>query len=484
MADRVRRRAAGGLRETRWSFLLALTLVAAVFLMGGGSRLDIASLPILRPLAVLIGGAALLMDRRWSLHTPLALLGALALIMTIQLLPLPPAVWTALPGRGIVERIAPAIGAAQPWRAVSLSRDGTINALFALVVPLAMLLVLSRLEPVARGRVPLVFALWIGLSGLWGLMQVGGPPSSALYLYRITIPGSAAGLFANPNHQAVLLACLFPLLAYWAKRPTGIGTFAFRLWVAAGVAILLVPMLIVTGSRAGLGLGAAAALASLLVVRSPVVVPARSRGLRPPRPLPRRWLLAGLGIAAAGVGGLLWLERGVIDRIFATTSLGELRATLLPRLVEFVWSQFPVGSGFGSFEKLWRIGEPTALLNPAYLNHAHNDLAEFLIEGGLGSLLLLAAAALLCARAGAIAWRARGATLDEPMLLARASTVILAVLCAASLVDYPLRTPTGSMLAAAALAWLLGATARGADVGLSATERASKPARSDTVTAA
>ena len=470
--------------ETRWPFPLALALVTAVFLMGGGSRLDIASLPILRPLAVLIGGVALLMEPRRSPRPALALLGGLALVMVLQLLPLPPGLWTALPGRAVVERIAPAIGDAQPWRATSLSRDGTVNALFALTVPLAMLLVLGRLGPVARGRLPLVFAAWIGLSGLWGLMQVGGPPQSPLYLYRITIPGSAAGLFANPNHQAVLLACLFPLLAYWARRPTGIGTAGFRLWVAAGVAILLVPMLIATGSRAGLGLGAAAALASLLVARSRVAAPVASRRVRPPRPLPRRWLAAGLAVAAAGVGALLWLERGVVEAIFAKTSLGELRATLLPRLADLAWSQFPAGSGFGSFEKLWRVGEPAALLTPAYLNHAHNDLLEVLIEGGLGSLALLVAAVVLCARGAAVAWRSGGAQPGEPMLLARAASVILAVLGAASLVDYPLRTPTGSMLAAAALAWLLGATAGAADVGLSATRRASKPTRPDTAMAA
>ncbi len=476
--------------EGPWPLALALVLIAAVFLMGGGSRLDIASLPILRPLAVLIGGAALLMEPRWSLRVPLALLGGLALVMVIQLVPLPPGLWTALPGRDIVRRIAPALGEAQPWRAVSLSRDGTVNALFALSVPLATLTVFSRLGPTARGRAALALAVGLGLSGLWGLLQVGGPPGSPLYLYRITIPGSAAGLFANPNHQAVLLACLFPLLAWWARRPEGAGTQGFRLWVAAGVAVLLVPMLIVTGSRAGLALGAAAAVASLAIARAPGAAEhGRShRRARAPA-VPRAALLAGLGVAAAGVAALLWVQRGAIDRIFATTSLGELRATLLPRLADLAWRQFPVGSGFGTFEKLWRIDEPVALLQPAYLNHAHNDLAEFLIEGGLGSLVLLVAAGVLCARAAVAVWLGRGGALQSESassaaLLARSGSVVVAVLAVASLVDYPLRTPTAAMIAAAALAWLLGARDDEGRVGLSRTGRASKPARSDTATAA
>src|SRR3546814_18783044 len=55
------------------------------------------------------------------------------------------------------------------------------------------------------------------MSGGLGLAQVIGPRDGPLYLYEITNNGSAVGLFANRNHQAALLACLFPMLAVYAS---------------------------------------------------------------------------------------------------------------------------------------------------------------------------------------------------------------------------------------------------------------------------
>ena len=119
-----------------------LVFVGFIFLTGGGSRSDIASLAPLRFVAAFAVGAALLFIRKSDLsyiRVPLALLGALALIAVVQLVPLPPETWTALPGREAIAHLDVLVGL-EIWRPISLSPFKTANSLAALVVPLAALL--------------------------------------------------------------------------------------------------------------------------------------------------------------------------------------------------------------------------------------------------------------------------------------------------------------------------------------------------------
>ena len=128
-----------------------------------------------------------------------------------------------------------------------------------------------------------------------------------------------------------------------------------------------------------------------------------------------------------------------------------------------VSGQFPYGSGFGSFEDVYKTVEPSALLSYRYLNQAHNDWAQFVIEGGLPGLFLLI---LLVAWLG---WRfievwisPAGSARD----LALVSLFALAVLGLASFVDYPLRTPAMGVFAIA-LAVMVERWAQGRDLAKS-----------------
>ena len=108
---------------------------------------------------------------------------------------------------------------------------------------------------------------------------------TSLHLFRITSENSAVGLFANRNHQAVLMACALPILAALAsiqrirKSPqTVICAFApCRAAPVMGVAA--------TGSRMGLLLGSvgliAAATIYLVTSRGP------GRSIRAPAALDR-----------------------------------------------------------------------------------------------------------------------------------------------------------------------------------------------------
>src|SRR3546814_1346825 len=75
---------------------VAVFFLMAVFLMGGGARADIQSLIILRPLAAICMGIAVWGLRREQIaavRAPLLLAAMVPLIMILQLVPLPPAIW-------------------------------------------------------------------------------------------------------------------------------------------------------------------------------------------------------------------------------------------------------------------------------------------------------------------------------------------------------------------------------------------------------
>mgnify|MGYP007125385276 CR=1 FL=1 len=73
-------------------------------------------------------------------------LAVAALALTIaHLVPLPPAIWSQLPGRELVSEIDRAAGLGDVWRPLSLTPGATWNALHAQLVPLAALVLGAQL---------------------------------------------------------------------------------------------------------------------------------------------------------------------------------------------------------------------------------------------------------------------------------------------------------------------------------------------------
>ena len=101
--------------ESRFYAFVAFFVI--MFFTGGGSRDDVQSLLLLRPLAVLFCAYALTVGTpeqlKWRMF-PLYITGALLLLMALQLIPLPPSIWTELPGRQIFADIANIAGIEQP----------------------------------------------------------------------------------------------------------------------------------------------------------------------------------------------------------------------------------------------------------------------------------------------------------------------------------------------------------------------------------
>ena len=431
-------------------FFVFAAFVASVFLMGGGSRDDISSLAILRPLAVFAAAYAIAVSVRGDftrLGMPFYLLVALAFWIFIQLIPLPPAIWTALPGREIHAELAAIAGFDQPWRPLSLSPSKTANSLFSLVVPLAAMLLLAVQTEERRARVIPLLIVCAVISAMVGLAQLIGLGGKALYPYRISNFGFPAGLFSNSNHQGVLLALTIPVIvAFFAnsalskRKPDGLAVIALL------SSALLMPVILLSGSRMALGLTVIAIAVSFAFLFW-IYRYRERRSLSVPRLLsPIGGLILAVPLVLVAAFATLSFSRStILDDVFVQTDYQESRLGLLPKLAEMAWEFAPFGAGFGSFEHVYRQFEPREFLSTSYLNQAHNDWMQIVIEGGLPALAIVV---LL------IGWLA-----VKTFSLLRASHLptihrmrswlalsALSIILLSSAVDYPLRVPVMAMI--------------------------------------
>jgi O-antigen ligase len=176
-----------------------------------------------------------------------------------------------------------------------------------------------------------------------------------------------------------------------------------------------------------------------------------------------RWVVAALaGAAVAIVAGTvvasIAADRAVAIRRLVDTDTGlDMRGRALPTVWAMIRDYFPAGAGLGSFDAVFRIHEPFALLKPTYFNHAHDDFLEIALDAGVAGVLLLCAAVAWWIVASVRAWRRPANTRD---VLPRVGSVMLLLIIMASLFDYPARTPTVMALIVVAAAWLSEGAAR------------------------
>lgn len=427
----------------------------AVFLLGGGARDDIVTLAILRPLSVmaLAYGLVVLDPARLQANRALALFAAAwAGLVVLHLVPLPPQIWHNLPGRELAVAIDGATGLADKWRPISLVPYRTVNSLLSLTVPLAALVLAINLT---REQLRLtVFALvaLAFVSAILSLLQVIGGPGNAFYLYRITNADSAVGLFANRNHNAILLSLAIVMLGTsTALRPAPRELRRGWMLIMGGAALALVPFLVITQSRAGLVLGVLALGAAAWMQRQPQVT-GRSRRAKPPiNPA----LVAGT-IGAVALAALTWLMTAgnALERLTrGGTADDELRLRIWPGSWELAWQHFPLGSGIGTFVEVYEAGEPASTLGPIYINHAHNDFLELAMTGGVPAIALLLAAILWLIPKG---FREFSGATGGDRSLRLLGLITLGFFALGSLYDYPLRTPSLAIVFILALVWIAG----------------------------
>lgn len=414
----------------------------------GGSPQGVWGNAILQLLAVAIIAWAILERREQSPprlgKQLLAIAFVAVLLVLIQLIPLPLGIWGALPGREFVGHGFELLGVPASAMPLSLSPYDSLAALLALLPPLGMLAATLVLR--AYSALWLAIALIAGaMAGvLLGILQVSSPfPEQSLwYPYKISNFGVATGFFANSNHMANLLLVTIPYIAAVGAtlnaRTKDVRARSAGLALASSGLVIVVLGLILNRSLAGYGLGVPVVLASLLIMFG----------------LSARWAagaLVAIGFAGVAAMALLWTSPigTQIDNLGASNSLTS-RRQIAANSIELAAKFAPVGSGLGTFPKLYQLSEDPAKVDRWYVNHAHNDYVELAVETGLPGVLLILLFLIWWARAVWLMLRSPAS--DQ---FAHSGAIASAAILLHSIVDYPLRTAAIGAVFAMSLALIV-----------------------------
>ena len=418
-------------------------------LLLGGSAQGIFANMILQLLGLgLIAWAALTTPRqeggREQIQLFWLIMIALALV-AIQLIPLPPAVWTRLGGRNVIADGYRILGTATPWLPLSVAPYDTLSSLLSLIPALAVLATILRI-----GCKPwmlctaLVAGTFAGI--LLGALQVSSanPATSPWYLYAETNPGLATGFFANANHMADLLVITLPFLAAMLARARESGrdgqSYSAAIVFVAGTILVIAVGIALNGSLAGYGLSLPVLAASALIA------------------FPRARKFSNLLAPAAVVliiGAIAWLSTTPLStasglQTTAQTSV-QSRQEILKTSLLAASEYLPLGSGAGSFAQVYALYEDHDRLDPTtYVNHAHNDYVEIALEAGVPGIFLIVLFLGWWARSAWQKWQQRS---REPY--ASAAVVASAAILLHSFVDFPLRTAAISACFALCLALIV-----------------------------
>ena len=369
----------------------------------------------------------------------------------LQLIPLPPFVWHALPGRGVERDALALIGAQDGWRAWSMAPSRTLAALLSLAPPLLLLVLTAALGRSERLWLIGAVAAMALATLVLGALQLSAGDTGAVHFYGVTEP-MLVGFQANHNSTAdVLLIALMAtpvLLREMAERRVIPGRPGLVLGIAGAAIALIALGVVLTASRMGIFLLPIPLLASLWI-------------LRPWIRLSRRVVTVGL----AGTLGLillcLWLakENPVIAVVAARFDFSEeLRPQLWRDGLYVAQKYFPFGVGMGDFVPALTADERLEAIWPALPNRAHNDFLELACEAGIVGLLALGTISLTLSRA---LWRKLRRPSRQSAALAIFAGAGLTVLALHSLVDYPFRSMSLASLGAVCAGLLLTPRAGG-----------------------
>jgi len=414
-------------------------------LLIGGSTQVAWSIGLLQLLAIVI--------LAWSIFTRnpqpmsiaakqlLLIVAGVSFLFILQIVPLPPSLWTAIPGRHFISGGFEMLGMALPWLPLSMSPYDTVTTAMTLLPPLALLVGMLRLRSWSVSRMFVAIVLATAVAIMLGVLQVTNS-NGPWYFYRITNIGTAVGTFANANHFATLLLVAMPVLAALAatnlRSASSRQQRSFASALAAGAVALLVIGIATNGS------------ATLLLLGLPVATATAMLALRMS---PRR-MRQGL----VGIGLLLAIAAATLATVgkdlpgWGTNASIETRVEYWSKTLRATSDQALVGSGIGSFQEVYRRYEDPGAVNRWYANHAHNDYLEIALEGGVPAILLLVLFLTWWTRQARHAWLTPTGTPEQ-----RAAAIASAAILLHSSFDYPLRTAAIMAVMAVCVALLAGA---------------------------
>jgi O-antigen ligase len=323
---------------------------------------------------------------------------------------------------------------------VSLTPYESLATLLCIIPPVAIFCAIVRLDAYRPSW--LAAALLAGaIAGiiLGALQVVSAGPNSPWYLYPETNVGLGVGFFANANHMADLLVIALPFVAAIAAAAKGgnIQRYSALLTILAGIGMVLVVGIALNGSLAGHALAFPVIAASALIL-----LPSGSRW--------RGWLAGAAALSViASIAGLASSSIGSTRIGHDATGAVQSREQILVTTSKAMADYMPLGSGLGSFVRVYRLYESPDKVTNEYVIHAHNDYAELALELGVAGIILMLLFLGWWASQCFAVWRQ-----GEGGSWARAASIASAAVLLHSLVDFPLRTAAISVCFAMCLALL------------------------------
>lgn len=386
------------------------TAITVSMLLGGGTDAGLWSDSLLQVIILIAVMPVLLAREGTRIERPILLLVCLMMIAPLlQLLPLPASLVEALRP----ELFRQPIDADVAWLAVTTGLGSTLLS-FTYVAVLGLLFLAILRMPGKQVHALLPFVL-LGISCNAAFVFVQYSASSRQMIDWVLPYPIYAGLFANRNHLSSLLYVSLPFLVYFA-------TFRDRrLWAGPAIIVMLL-ILLASGSRAGAVIGAAAVICSMIFLRTQ-----------------SRWGIAGILTAMVVLGIYAMGTWTILDRKELSLDFG--RFEFLRTTVEGIEENWLLGVGYGTFPRAYQAYEDAGMIFSSFVNHAHNDYAEIVFEGGIfAAVLIFFYLALLVRQVPRLRFNQ----------YQKAALLSIVFLLTHSVVDYPLRT----MALAVTFVWL------------------------------
>nr|WP_237440891.1 O-antigen ligase family protein [Erythrobacter ramosus] len=229
-----------------------------------------------------------------------------------------------------------------------------------------------------------------------------------------------------------------------------------------GLIVLALTGIVVNGSLAGWSLAGPVLAASAMIL-----VPRSS--------LRKASLILLPLILAGGMSWMLLTDEGAqLLKLEEVQSANGSRQQIWVTTIQAVGDHLPLGSGLGTFTEVYPRYEDPAMIQSAYINHAHNDYLELLLELGIAGMPLFVAFLAWWTRNFVRIWLNEAAS---PFAVAGA--ISSGTILIHSVVDYPLRTAAVSSIFALSLCLMVLPPARlllSRDTAKGRSERPTEPA--------
>lgn len=374
------------------------------------------------------------------------LLFSFAFIPIIYLIPLPYDLWIQLPGRtryqGSIEWLSTEVNLnPTPYLALSIIPYKTAHTLLAMLPLIAVTLVTASLNFSFRHKLVVLFLILASFQAVLALVQFTNPNAEWLKWLNADTGRSSQGTYRNRDHLATFMVITMPmaigltLYSIGLKKSSGRTEESNEWRIATALLYLFLLLLVFTGavftrSRAGVMLAILALLITLPVF-APHLGGRKTLGITAS--------ILGLGAAITASIGLI----PVLNRFILSNAAEDERWRMFAITKQAIQEFFPLGSGPSTFQEIYRGFQPIEQL--AFINHAHNDYLELILETGAIGIAILVLTLIVYIMGWAAMW---GTKWDRERIIKTAAGIGILLFMIHASMEFTSHTPANAMFLA------------------------------------